>query len=546
MQIRVEQGKGRKDRYTLLSPGLLAGVGALTGGAFRPQHWLFPASGDPQPPMDERIGQKIFYHAVARAGLPRKGGIHSLRHSFATHLLEAGVEITVVQRLLGHSSLSTTANYLHVRQERLAQIKSPLQLLDLSSWPQYAQRPEPAAHVHGLRRAAGSGGRAESGGSVAAGLERLASLPAHASLAHSACAAGLSHAGAGRASLPVPGVRADSFRAALLPQPALSALPGTGRPPVAGATAGGAAAGALFPSGVHAAACAQPADPTKPAGALHAALRTRPARRCWSLARTDSGAQLGITAVLHTWSQTLLDHYHLHCIVTGGGLTADGSRWVSTPPHYLFPVRALSQVFRGKFCAGLQQALCRGPAGVPRSAWRAGQPPTASQRLLRQAARRKWVVYAKRPFAGPRQVLAYLSRYTHRVAISPRRLLALDAANQTVTFAWKDYADGARHKTMTLEAAEFVRRFCLHLLPERFVKIRHFGFLSNRQRKTKVAQARALLEHQSPPIAAALPPPESLGSALALICPFCGSSQLELIEVVAPQRPVPQPRLDSS
>lgn len=134
MQIQVEQGKGHKDRYTLLSPKLLAELESYWR-CFCPRHWLFPASQNPQRPMDERTGQKIFYRAVQRAGLPRKGGIHSLRHSFATHLLEAGVEITVVQRLLGHSSLATTANYLHVRQERLAQIKSPLQLLDLSRWP---------------------------------------------------------------------------------------------------------------------------------------------------------------------------------------------------------------------------------------------------------------------------------------------------------------------------------------------------------------------------------------------------------------------------
>jgi integrase/recombinase XerD len=134
MQIRVEQGKGRKDRYSLLSSRLLEELTAYRQ-CFGPQHWLFPATNDPRLPMDERVGQKIFYGAVKRAGLPRKGGIHSLRHSFATHLLEAGVEITVVQRLLGHSSLSTTSNYLHVRQERLAQIKSPLQLLDLGQIP---------------------------------------------------------------------------------------------------------------------------------------------------------------------------------------------------------------------------------------------------------------------------------------------------------------------------------------------------------------------------------------------------------------------------
>lgn len=130
-QIRVQQGKGRKDRCTLFSPALQEQL-RIYWKVFRPTHWLFPASQHPQEPMPDATGQKIFWNAVDRAGLPRKGGIHSLRHSFATHLLEAGVEITVVQRLLGHSSLSTTSTYLHVRQERLAQIKSPLQLLDLS------------------------------------------------------------------------------------------------------------------------------------------------------------------------------------------------------------------------------------------------------------------------------------------------------------------------------------------------------------------------------------------------------------------------------
>src|SRR5215471_3740839 len=193
------------------------------------------------------------------------------------------------------------------------------------------------------------------------------------------------------------------------------------------------------------------------------------------------GVQLGITAVLHTWSQTLLDHYHLHCVVTGGGLSADGSQWVSAPPHYLFAVRALSEVFRGKFCAGLQRLYADGRLQFHGQLRPFGQP-VAYKRLLRQAVRQRWVVYAKRPFAGPGQVLAYLSRYTHRVALGPRRLLLLHEKDQTITFAWKDYADGAKRKTMTMNLREFVRRFCLHLLPKRFVKIRHFGFLSNRQR----------------------------------------------------------------
>ena len=139
------------------------------------------------------------------------------------------------------------------------------------------------------------------------------------------------------------------------------------------------------------------------------------------------GVQLGITAVLHTWSQTLLDHYHLHCIVTGGGLSSDNSRWVSAPAHYLFPVRALSEVYRGKFLSALEKLYAEGKLQFEGqlAAWAA---PSQFAQLLRQAARQKWVVYAKRPFAGPLQVLTYLSRYTHRVAISPRRLLATGLA----------------------------------------------------------------------------------------------------------------------
>jgi len=241
------------------------------------------------------------------------------------------------------------------------------------------------------------------------------------------------------------------------------------------------------------------------------------------------GVQVGLTAVLHTWSQTLLDHYHLHCIVTAGGLSADGSRWVSTPANYLFAVRALSKVFRGKFCSGLEQLHAQGHLEFH------GQlsflaAPNAFKRLLRQAVRQKWVVYAKRPFAGPRQVLAYLSRYTHRVALSPRRLLALDEQARTVTFAWTDYADQQKRKTLRLELKEFVRRFCLHLLPPRFVKIRHFGFLSNRQRKASIAQARALLGQGSLPATKAA----AIAAEPMRVCPFCGSCLLLLVGTVAP------------
>jgi hypothetical protein len=200
----------------------------------------------------------------------------------------------------------------------------------------------------------------------------------------------------------------------------------------------------------------------------------------------------------------------------------------------------LSKVFRGKFCAGLERLYTEDRLQFhgQLAAFGATKP---YKRLLRQAVRHKWVVYAKQPFAGPRQVLGYLARYTHRVALSPRRLLALDQRTHTVTFAWKDYADRDKPKTMRLETSEFLRRFGLHLLPQRFVKIRHFGFLSNRQRKLRVTQARALLPDilPAPP---SVEPPEPLR-----VCPYCGSRSLLLVAIVAPLPLIfPVPPLDSS
>ena len=253
--------------------------------------------------------------------------------------------------------------------------------------------------------------------------------------------------------------------------------------------------------------------------------------------RNHLHAQSGLTAVLHTWSQTLLDHYHLHCIVTGG-LRLNAPGWQGTSPHWLFPVRALSKVFRGKFRAGLRQLYIGGKLefhGQLQALAPAGQFET----LRRQACGKNWVVYAKRPFAGPDAVLAYLARYTHRVGITNHRLLALDPAAQTVAFAYKDYADDARKKTMTLALSEFIRRFRLHILPERFVKIRHYGLLANRHRHARIAQARAALPSQSrkiKPTAKATPP----GTTVLPICPHCRQPSLILLRVthaVKPSRP---------
>lgn len=241
-------------------------------------------------------------------------------------------------------------------------------------------------------------------------------------------------------------------------------------------------------------------------------------------------AQIGMTAVLHTWSQTLLDHYHLHCIVTGGGLSFENQRWKSTSEHYLFAVRALSKMFRAKFRDGVKQLYHAGKLQFHGALARLAKPNEFA-RLVSDATAKPWVVYSKKPFAGPQAVLAYLSRYTHRVAIGNGRLLALDRPASTVTFSYKDYADQSRRKPMELPLSEFLRRFSLHILPERFVKIRHYGLLGNRNRAEKIAAARARLAVGSSRPERLLcasralrenPPP--------LVCPRCGAKNLIFIE----------------
>jgi len=261
--------------------------------------------------------------------------------------------------------------------------------------------------------------------------------------------------------------------------------------------------------------------------------------------RNNLQATLGLTAVLHTWSQNLLDHYHLHCVVTGGGLSLDGEQWVACGPRWLFSVRALSLVFRAKFRDGLQQLFAAGQLQFPQTEPRLADP-VGFARWLRRLGRHKWVVYTKRPFAGPQAVLAYLCRYTHRVALTNSRLEALDPLTGAMTFRYKDYARGSQLRSMTLSGQEFLRRFCLHILPLRFVKIRHFGILANRDRAANLAQARRRLAQlpappqETPPTVLTLKPIE----APPLVCPHCGRPALVLIRVL--DRPKGPPILDSS
>lgn len=207
------------------------------------------------------------------------------------------------------------------------------------------------------------------------------------------------------------------------------------------------------------------------------------------------GARTGLIAVLHSWGQTLSYHPHLHCIVPGGGPSPDGTRWIACRPGFFLPVRVLSRLFRRLFL----EALC--------AAFEAGQlhffgeierlaDPQAFARFMKTAGCHDWVVYAKPPFGGPAQVLAYLSRYTHRVAIANSRLVSM--TDGKVTFRWRDYRHGRRPRAMTLDVGEFIRRFLLHTLPDGFHRIRHYGFLANGQRAARLAACRALLAAEAP------------------------------------------------
>ena len=191
------------------------------------------------------------------------------------------------------------------------------------------------------------------------------------------------------------------------------------------------------------------------------------------------GATVGIIAVLHTWDQTLKDHFHLHCLVPAGALSFDHHRWISARKNFLFPVTALSQVFRGKFLDLLQQACDKGK--IP-----------AADNEIRASRQKSWVVYAKKPFGSPKTVLDYLGRYTHRVALSNDRIVKVE--NGEVTLSYRDRKDGNRKKTIALKAQEFIRRFLLHVLPDGFMRVRHFGFLANRSKKQTLTQCRKLLK----------------------------------------------------
>lgn len=260
------------------------------------------------------------------------------------------------------------------------------------------------------------------------------------------------------------------------------------------------------------------------------------------------GAEIGILAVLHTWGQTLMHHPHLHCVATGGGISPDRSRWIpckrsrrQKKPFFL-PVEVLSNVFRGKFIHFLKRAFSRGELGFHGKLSCLVQP-AAFENHLNVSVRKDWVVYAKPPFGGPEQVLKYLARYTHRVAISNQRLVELQDGQ--VCFHYKDYADEQQIKMMPLSTSEFIRRFLMHTLPSGFVRIRYYGLLANRDRQERLEQCRLLLGVNAELLLETEEPTASTESREPPhkheICPACGNGRLVIVDTVPAAQPQRRP-----
>ena len=278
--------------------------------------------------------------------------------------------------------------------------------------------------------------------------------------------------------------------------------------------------------------------------ALYNLLFASASKTLLAFSKNNLGITPGITAVLHTWSQKLTAHYHLHCLITGGGLICDGSgEWKQCSPKFLFHVRAMGRVFCGKYVAGLRRLFRKGKLSFHGSLAEL-KDPRAFDQLLTRACGKPWNVYAKRPFAGPQQVLHYFSCYTHRVALSPRRLLSLDTTQKLVRFTWKTRDQPPQHRTAQISVPEFLSRFALHILPKGLVKIRHYGLLANRDRTSRMERLQKLLgltqsDAEPQPIHSRNETPPDPSSRLP-VCPHCGERALVRVGRFAPIRGSPQ------
>ena len=472
MMLRVEQGKGQRDRDVMLSPHLLELLREWWKAA-RPRVWLFP--GRTRSIVTARQLNRAVTAAKDLAGISKPVSPHTLRHSFATHLLEQDVDVRVIQVLLGHAKLETTAVYTQIAVKTIRDDQEPVGLAgrqpdEASRPPEGGRRPDRPLEVADVFRAHGPAWRKGQAGHLSLGQFKVMS-------AIEACRT---------AALGGHVERCEDFaherdRLQLLPQPALPEVSGRGGATMARSPPGRAFAGALLPRGLHpAGADRRPSLPEQ--GAVYDLLFKTAAEALTTIAADPKhlGARIGLSAVLHTWGSALTHHPHVHGIVPGGGLSLDGERWIACNPGFFLPVRC-SPALPPALPRKARRPACRRASGLLRRS-RPPRRPRGFAAALAPLRRSEWVVYAKRPFAGPESVLAYLARYTHRVAISnSSRLIAID--EKGVTFNWEDYRVGPRRrKPMTLAPDEFIRRFLLHVLPSGFHRIRHYGLFAGPSR----------------------------------------------------------------
>ena len=531
MVLRIVQGKGQRDRYVMLSPTLLV-ILRDWWRVGQPQHWLFPGK-HPERPTSSRVVDRACREARRRSRLSKPVTPHSLRHAFAVHLLEAGTDVRTIQLLLGHRRAGDDGPLPPHRDDDGLRDRQPARPAPASGVgltataclrPRLVDRP--TLEVADVFRQHGDAYRAQAGGSLSTAERRvMTAIEACRTAARGGHVEQCDRCGHQRVwynscrNRHCPTCQSlaraawiDARRADLLPvdyvhvvftvPPAVAAIAYQNKAVVYGL---------LF-------------------RAVAETLRTIAADP------RHLGAQIGFFAVLHTWGQTLVHHPHLHCVVPGGGLSPDGTQWVSCRPGFFLPVRVLSRLVRRLLLDAVCEAFETGQLHF------AGTLDALNDRQhfaahLQPARQTDWVVYAKPPFAGPDQVLDYVGRYTHRIAISNQRLLALDAGQ--VRFRYTDsrrpHAPG--QKTMTLAATEFIRRVLLHVLPRGFHRMRYYGLLANRTRHQHVAQCRQLLGTRPPTRPDATPVAidyrdryHALTGRSLRVCPRCHDGQMQLVD----------------
>ena len=523
MVIRIRQAKGSKDRYVMLSPRLLTLLREYWKAhrrrkVYQPSPWLFPGN-VPGRPLSDKPVYEACQAACLAAGLDKHVTVHTLRHSFATHLLEDGTDLRTIQILLGHRSLNTTARYLHVATAAMQSTRSPLGSPGLAGrgGPSVMTRPRPTVAevirscLDEFLERYGSELTPEQRRALKDLVScRTAALGGHVlgcpecghqQIAYNSC--GNRHCPTCQATAAARWLEARA--AELLPTAVLPSrlhAPGRPRPDRAGQSAGR----------------------LRPALAVRRRDRARGGRRSQAPGcpdrRPGRAAHLGPEPSVPPARPLRRARWWVVSRMAPAG-------W-PLPSHFFLPVRVLSRVFRGKFLAGLRAAFAKGELRFAADQF---------EQALSAAAHTDWVVYAKPPFGGPEQVLKYLARYTHRVAISNARLL--DFEDGMVRFRYKDYAHGNRKRVMTLTALEFVRRLLLHVLPTGFMRIRHYGILANRHRHEKLALCRRLLgsgtaaePESSEETRETRESPSSITPTR--VCPVCGAGRMIVIKELPP------------